>query len=175
MIVNWMSLPTGVGEFVHWLLEIPFDLPKQPFINVARIIGGDRAAGDRGPAVVGGARRRAGRDPAGRHRAAGGRGALARRRCPGTSAGAWRCSRRPRGRRRALSWLVFFSLMLVIVYYPNGEDALYNWPYLAACAALSALAAVSLQRVDPLHLRLRSPADRPPSPTSSQHAEQRSG
>ena len=40
MIVNWMSLPTGVGEFVHWLLEIPFDLPKQPFINVARIIGG---------------------------------------------------------------------------------------------------------------------------------------
>ena len=40
MIVNWMSLPTGVGEFVHWLFEIPFDLPKQPFINVARIIGG---------------------------------------------------------------------------------------------------------------------------------------
>ena len=77
MIVNWMSLPTGVGEFVHWLFEIPFDLPKQPFINVARIIGGDRAAGDRRPAVVGRARRRPGRHPAGRDRAAGGRGALA--------------------------------------------------------------------------------------------------
>ena len=37
--------------------------------------------------------------------------------------------------RRALSWLVFVSLMLVIAYYPNGEDALYNWPYLAVCAA----------------------------------------
>ena len=76
MIVNWMSLPTGVGEFVHWLLEIPFDLPKQPFINVARILGGIVAAGDRGPAVVGRARRRPGRGPAGRDRADGRRGAL---------------------------------------------------------------------------------------------------
>ena len=57
---------------------------------------------------------------------------------------------------KALSWLVFFSLMLLIFYYPNGEDALYNWPYLAACAALAALAAVSLRRVDPLGLTLRS-------------------
>ena len=32
----------------------------------------------------------------------------------------------------------FVSLMLVIVYYPNGEDALYNWPYLAACGRLAA-------------------------------------
>jgi alpha-1,6-mannosyltransferase len=61
--------------------------------------------------------------------------------------------------------------MLVIVYYPNGEDALYNWPYLAACAALAALAAVSLHRVDPLHLRLRSPA----VPDEFAHAGQRSG
>jgi alpha-1,6-mannosyltransferase len=53
---------------------------------------------------------------------------------------------------------VFFSLMLVIAYYPNGEDALYNWAYLAVGAALSALAAVSLHRVDPLHLSLRSSA-----------------
>jgi len=76
--------------------------------------------------------------------------------------------------RRALTWLVFFSLMLVIVYYPNGEDALYNWPYLAACAALSALGAVSLYRIDPLHLRLRSD-DRPETvPDEFIHAGQRS-
>ena len=76
--------------------------------------------------------------------------------------------------RRALSWVVFFSLMLVIVYYPNGEDALYNWWYLAVCAALSALAAVSLHRVDPLHLRLRRPAP-PAVPDELAHAGQRSG
>ncbi len=39
MIVNWMSIPTGVGEFVHSALGLVFDLPKQPFVNVARVIG----------------------------------------------------------------------------------------------------------------------------------------
>ncbi len=167
MIVNWMSLPTGVGEFVHWLLEIPFDLPKQPFINVARIIGGIAllviavrqwwAARDGGPDAI----RRAGivllavavLSPA---------------MLPWYVSWGMALVAGAPWSRRALSWLVFFSLMLVIVYYPNGEDALYNWPYLAVCAALSALAAVSLHRVDPLHLRLRSPGrTAPPSPTSS--------
>jgi alpha-1,6-mannosyltransferase len=77
--------------------------------------------------------------------------------------------------RRALSWLVFVSLMLVIAYYPNGEDALYNWPYLAVCAALSALAAASLYRVDPLHLSLRAPAAPASVPDEFAHAGQRSG
>jgi alpha-1,6-mannosyltransferase len=67
---------------------------------------------------------------------------------------------------------VFFSLMLVIAYYPNGEDALYNWLYLAVCAALSALAAVSLHRVDPLHLSLRGSAT---VPHELAHAGHRSG
>ena len=176
MIVNWMSLPTGVGEFVHWLLEIPFDLPKQPFINVARIIGGVVllviavrqwwAARDGGPEAV----RRAGvvllaaavLSPAMLPWYVSWGLAL-------VAAAPWS--------RRALSWLVFFSLMLVIAYYPNGEDALYNWPYLAACAALAALAAVSLHRVDPLHLSLRgprAPAD-PGSDDDLAHAGQRSG
>ncbi|MFC7658514.1 hypothetical protein ACFQV8_21995 [Pseudonocardia benzenivorans] len=45
---------------------------------------------------------------------------------------------------KALSWLVFVSLWLVIVYYPNGEAALYNWGYLAGCALVCGLAAWSL-------------------------------
>jgi alpha-1,6-mannosyltransferase len=45
--------------------------------------------------------------------------------------------------------------MLVIVYYPNGEDALYNFPYLFGCGLLALLAAVSLVRPDPLRLRGR--------------------
>ena len=174
MIVNWMSLPTGVGEFVHWLLEIPFDLPKQPFINVARILGGIVllviavrqwwAARDGGPDAV----RRAGivlmavavLSPA---------------MLPWYLSWGMALVAGAPWSRRALSWLVFVSLMLVIAYYPNGEDALYNWPYLAACAALSALGAVSLFRVDPLHLRLRSD-DRPETvPDEFIHAGQRSG
>jgi alpha-1,6-mannosyltransferase len=174
LIVNWMSLPTGVGEFVHWLLEIPFDLPKQPFINVARIIGGTAllviavrqwwAARDGGPDAI----RRAGivllavavLSPA---------------MLPWYVSWGMALVAGAPWSRRALTWLVFFSLMLVIVYYPNGEDALYNWPYLAACAALSALGAVSLYRIDPLHLRLRSD-DRPETvPDEFVHAGQRSG
>jgi alpha-1,6-mannosyltransferase len=168
MIVNWMSVPTGVGEFVHWLLEFPFDLPKQPFINVARIIGGLAllyiavrqwwAARDGGPDAI----RRAGivllavavLSPATLPWYVSWGMAL-------LAAAPWS--------PKALSWLVFFSLWLMIVYYPNGEDALYNWPYLAACAALAALAAVSLRRVDPLRLTLRSPV------SDLARAEQRAG
>ena len=54
---------------------------------------------------------------------------------------------------RGLQFMVFGSLMLIVVYYPNGEDGLYNWGYLALCAAVAALAAVSLHREDPLRLR----------------------
>jgi alpha-1,6-mannosyltransferase len=164
MIVNWMSVPTGVGEFVHWLLEMPFDLPKQPFINVARVIGGIVlftiavrqwwAARDGGPDAV----RRAGivlmavavLSPATLPWYVSWGMAL-------LAAAPWT--------PKALSWVVFLSLWLVIVYYPHGEDALYNWPYLAACAGLAALAAVSLRRVDPLGLTLRSPSPpaEPPS------------
>jgi alpha-1,6-mannosyltransferase len=160
MIVNWMSVPTGVGEFVHWVLEFPFNLPKQPFINVARIIGVAAllwiavkqwwAARDGGPDAI----RRAGivllavavLSPATLPWYVSWGMAL-------LAAAPWS--------PKALSWLVFFSLMLVIFYYPNGEDALYNWPYLAACAALAALAAASLRRVDPLGLTLRRTASRP--------------
>jgi alpha-1,6-mannosyltransferase len=161
LIVNWMSIPTGVGEFVHWLLEFPFDLPKQPFINVARIIGGLVllriavkqwwAARDGGPDAI----RRAGivllavavLSPATLPwYVSWGMAFLA--------AAPWS----PKG----LSWLTFFSVWLMVVYYPNGEDALYNWPYLAACAVPAAVAAVSLQRVDPLRLTLRSPVAEPP-------------
>ena len=175
MIVNWMSLPTGVGEFVHWLLEIPFDLPKQPFINVARIIGGIVllviavrqwwAARDGGPEAI----RRAGivllavavLSPAtlpwyvswGMALVAG---------APWSRSGA--------GVARLL------SLMLVIVYYPNGEDALYNWPYLAVCAALSRAGrrvAVPGRPAAPAAAQPGRTA--PPSPTSSRDAGQRSG
>ena len=171
MIVNWMSVPTGVGEFVHWLLEIPFDLPKQPFVNVARIIGAAAllyiavrqwwAARDGGPDAV----RRAGivllavavLSPATLPWYVSWGMAL-------VAAAPWS--------RRGLTWMVFFSLLLVILYYPNGEDALYNGPYLAVCAALCALAAASLRRVDPLGLTLRNPV---PAGVPDVRAEQRNG
>jgi alpha-1,6-mannosyltransferase len=162
MIVNWMSFPTGAGEFLHALIGLAApSVPKQPFINVARVIGiivllwiaGRQwwAARDGGPDAV--------------HRAGIVLLAVAVL-SPATlpwyvswgmallAMVAWS----PRG----LAWVVFASVMLVVVYYPNGEDALYNWPYLAGCALVAALAAVSLLRPDPLRLAVGARSRRPP-------------
>ena len=164
MIVNWMSIPTAVGELTHTLVSIVANVPKQPFINVTRVIGGALllwiaarqwlAARDGGPDAV----RRAGivllavavLSPATLPwYLSWGMALLAMT--------AWT----PRG----LTITVFASLMLLIAYYPNGEDALYNWGYLALCAALAALAAVSLLRPDPLRLAAGARSrDRGPAP-----------
>jgi alpha-1,6-mannosyltransferase len=152
MIVNWMSIPTGVGELLHAIVASAAPtVPKQPFINVVRVIGGLVllwiavrqwwAARDGGPNAI--------------YRAGIVLLAVAVL-SPATlpwyvswgmallAMAAWS--------RRGLAWIVFFSLMLVIVYYPSGEDALYNWPYLLACALVAALASASLLRTDPLRL-----------------------
>lgn len=61
---------------------------------------------------------------------------------------------------RGLQWVVFGSIWLMIVYFPDGETALYVPHYLLACALAGVLAAVSLLRPDPLGLR-RSTRRRP--------------
>jgi alpha-1,6-mannosyltransferase len=151
MIVNWMSIPTAVGQIFGGIASL-FGASPQPFINVARGIGIAVllvlaakqwwAARDGGPDAV----RRAGivlfavavLSPATLPwYVSWGMALLAMT--------AWT----PRG----LQYMVFGSLMLIVVYYPNGEDGLYNWAYLAGCALLAALAAVSLLREDPLKLR----------------------
>jgi alpha-1,6-mannosyltransferase len=151
MIVNWMSLPTAVGEFTHTLLSALVNVPKQPFINVSRVLGGILlvyiavrqwwAARDGGPDAV----RRAGvvllatavLSPAMLPWYVSWGMAL-------VAAAAWSV--------RALQFTVFFSVMLTVCYYTNGEDALYNPPYLIAWALIAGLAAVSLVRPDPLRL-----------------------
>jgi alpha-1,6-mannosyltransferase len=182
MIVNWMSIPTAVGQLTHALVSLVATVPMQPFINVTRVLGGLLllwiaarqwwAARDGGPDAVRGA----------------GIVLLAVAvLSPATlpwylSWGIALLAMAP-WTARNLSITVFASLMLVIVYYPNGEDALYNWPYLALCAALSALAAVSLLRPDPLRLapgarsRERGPTpEQVPAPTpTSAGAEPGSG
>ena len=139
MIVNWMSLPTGVGEFMHTAGQL---------------------ARRRAQAAVHQRRPRHRRRSCclDRRAGSGGRRATAART---RSAGpASCCSRSPCSPPPRCPWYVswgmallaadrvdacagcsarsFVSLMLVIVYYPNGEDALYNLPYLLACGLLAA-------------------------------------
>ena len=176
MIVNWMSIPTGIAELLHSLVGIFVATDKNIYVIVLRIIGGLLlvtlavklwwASRDGGPEAV----RRAGvvllavavLSPATLPwYLSWGMALLA---CV-----AWTT--------RGLQYMVFVSLLLVIVYQSNGEDALYNVPYLLAWGLVGLLAAVSLVKPDPLRLaagarsrKVRPVEERVPGPVGAVEA-----
>ncbi|GGM61592.1 hypothetical protein GCM10012275_35730 [Longimycelium tulufanense] len=150
-IVNWLSLPTGAGMLIHWLVSLVFDVSNGPFVTVGRLLGSLLLA------VVAVRQWWRSRD--------GGPGAV--RRCalvllavatlaPATlpwyfswplvlAAGlAWRLP--------ALVPAVAASVWLLLVTFPSGDTALNSWGYLAGATVCAGLAAVSLVRPDPLRL-----------------------
>ncbi|MET0190066.1 MAG: polyprenol phosphomannose-dependent alpha 1,6 mannosyltransferase MptB [Pseudonocardia sediminis] len=165
MIVNWLSASTAVGQAVHGVVGMFATLPEMAFVNVTRVIGAALlvvlfarywwTAREGGATAI---------------RNAGIVLALAAVLSPATlpwylSWGfcllamiAWST--------RGLQWIVFGSIWLMVAYYPNGETALYNWGFLAVCAALGILAAMSLTRTDPLRLRARRAARRTSTPVA---------
>jgi alpha-1,6-mannosyltransferase len=151
-IVNWLSLPTGVGELVHTLIGIFVDVNKSWVVNIVRAIGGAVLlvfmgrqwwlARHGGPDAV----RRAGvvllavavLSPA----------TLPWYLTWGfviVAAVAWR--------RAQLAVVVAVAVFLVLTYSPAGEDQLYNPIYLLLILAGSVVAGISLLRPDPLRLR----------------------
>ncbi|MCF7548336.1 polyprenol phosphomannose-dependent alpha 1,6 mannosyltransferase MptB [Pseudonocardia sp. WMMC193] len=151
MIVNWLSIPTGLAQLLHTALAGVVTSSPQPYINVLRVIGGIVMvaiiawnwwkAREGGPDAV----RRAGI-------------ALLAVALLSPATLPWYLSwglailAMVPWSARGLQWLVFGSLFLMVAYYPSGETALYNWPFLIVCALLAALAARSLLRPDPLGL-----------------------
>ncbi|MEQ3552238.1 polyprenol phosphomannose-dependent alpha 1,6 mannosyltransferase MptB [Pseudonocardia nematodicida] len=152
MIMNWLSVSTGAGQALYSVLGMFVDgLNPLAFIDVARAIG----AGVLAILLVAlWWRAREGGTVAIRNAAIG--LALAAVLAPTTlpwylswglcllAMTAWST--------RGLQWVIAGSVWLMIVYYPTGETALYDWPFLALCAAAAVLAAVSLLRHDPLGL-----------------------
>jgi alpha-1,6-mannosyltransferase len=154
MIVNWLSLPTGIGQLLHAIVGIVVDVPPQPFVNVLRLVGGAALlalacrqwwlARDGGPDAV----RRAGVVLLAA-------AVLGPTMLPWYPTWGMALLAMVAWSARGLSLIVFCSLMLLVVVYTNGETAVNNVPYLIVCALLSALAAASLLRADPLRLRER--------------------
>jgi alpha-1,6-mannosyltransferase len=154
MIVNWLSVPTGTGQLIGSLLRIFVDVSPMVPITIMRIAGGVLLAviavrqwwlaREGGPDAV--------------RRAAAVLFFLAVL-SPATlpwyvtwslvlaAAMPWR--------RPALVAFVAATVWLVLVAYPTGESGMYEPAYLAGVAAVSALAAISLVRPDPLGLALR--------------------
>lgn len=151
MIVNWMSLPTGLGELIAGILNVFVDVERIVPITVMRILGGLLLAVI---AVRQWWLARAGGSDAVR-RAAIVLFALAIL-SPATlpwyltwslvlaAALPWR--------RPALVLAVAATVWLALLAYPTGEAAMYNPLYLLGVAAVSILAAISLVRPDPLRL-----------------------
>ncbi|RZQ65999.1 polyprenol phosphomannose-dependent alpha 1,6 mannosyltransferase MptB [Amycolatopsis suaedae] len=151
LITNWLNFPSGVGEFFFTLVHVVIDVPSSPFVTTARMVGWVAL----GVFLVW-------QWWQARH---GGTGAVARAAAallavsllaPPTlpwyltwgfvlfSAFTWT--------RRQLALVVGVSVFLVLVFYPTGEQAMYDWWFMAGVFAVSVYAAASLLRPDPLGL-----------------------
>jgi alpha-1,6-mannosyltransferase len=151
LIANWLNIPTGIGEVFYNLVHIVVDVQVSPFVTIARAAGmlvliafGVRqwwlARGGGTEAV---------------YRAGISLLAVAILMPPTLpwyltwgfvllSAFKWQ--------PRHLALVVAVSVFVTLVYYPTGEQALYDWWFIALVVVASLYSAASLLRPDPLGL-----------------------
>ncbi|MPZ64908.1 MAG: hypothetical protein GEU83_05150 [Pseudonocardiaceae bacterium] len=153
-IVNWMSLPTGVGQLVHGVVWLFVDVDRGPFIAVFRLLGLALLATimlrqwwlsrDGGTDVV---RRTA--------IVLLSVALLSPPTLPWYLTWALVLGAGLAWTNRGLAYVVAASTWMVLASYPTGEAALYSPIYLAGTVLASALAATALWRPDPLRIRPR--------------------
>lgn len=148
LIVDWLSVPTGIGQLLHTIVGWVLDVDQGPFVAVSRMLGLAALL------VLAARRWWAARDADDREvvRQTAIVLALAAALSPATlpwyfswglamaAALAWS--------ERGLALAVAGSVWLMAVDYPSGASALSDWPYLLALAGCGALAAVSLRHRD---------------------------
>ncbi len=151
MIVNWLSLPTAVGEALHTVVNLFVDANKSWFVNTTRVLGGLLffALAARQWWLS----RHGGSDAVRRmsfilFAVA----VLSPATLPWYLAWGFVIAAALPWQRRQLAILVSAAVFLVLTYSPAGEDLLYNWPFIAGAVAVSVLAGFSLLRNDPLRL-----------------------
>ncbi|HYS36765.1 MAG TPA: polyprenol phosphomannose-dependent alpha 1,6 mannosyltransferase MptB [Pseudonocardiaceae bacterium] len=175
LIVNWVNLPTGLGELTHSIVSWFGDVPEQPFVNMFRFVavasllviivvqwwrargGGADAARRAGVALLAVA-------------------ILAPPTLPWYltwglvifGATPWK-----------RSWMAFsagLAVLILLVYFPNGEGAMGNLWHMIWVILAAILAGVSMVKVDPLGLRSKPAvpvtlAARPATPSVTVPAE----
>ncbi|WP_461144394.1 polyprenol phosphomannose-dependent alpha 1,6 mannosyltransferase MptB [Salinifilum aidingensis] len=170
IIVNYLSVPTGVGQAVHGLVSLFADVPGAVFIETGRALGMLALAG---VLVHQWWQARNGGAEAIRRAAI----ALCAAALLGPTVLPWYLSWSMAlacalpWSKRALTVLVGGQVVLVLAYYPDGEQGMFNWPYMAGVVALALLAAASLLRFDPLNLHGPRPARGDASAPDDAHPE----
>jgi alpha-1,6-mannosyltransferase len=151
LIVNWMSPPTAVGELLHFLVGLVFNVAKDPFVLVTRAIGvlilvtiflrqwwqardGGSDAVRRMSIVLFAV------------------ALLSPATLPWYLTWGFVIAAALPWNVRRLPLVVGAAVFLVLTYSPAGEDQLYNWPFMAGAVLVSILAAKSLTTIDPLNL-----------------------
>lgn len=151
LLLNYTSIPTGLGQLAHALVAVFVDVGPGWFIDTFRTLGAALLATllvwqwwrarDGGTGAV---RRAALMLFIG--------AVLAPTTLPWYLTWSLPIAAAVPWTRRNLSYFVGGSVVLVLGYYPDGETALYNWPFMAVAQGAAVLAAVSLHRFDPLDL-----------------------
>ncbi|MFE0025967.1 polyprenol phosphomannose-dependent alpha 1,6 mannosyltransferase MptB [Amycolatopsis sp. NPDC059021] len=175
LIANWLNFPTGIGEIFYSLVHLIVDVQPSPFVTVARAIamiglavfgvwqwwlarGGGKEAIFRAAVVLLAV------------------AILFPPTLPWYLTWGFVLLSTYKWQRRNLSAVVAVSVFVTLVYYPTGEQALYDWWFIAIVIAASLYAAASLLRPDPLGLVAawrRKPVDTflPPTPPAEKPGE----
>jgi alpha-1,6-mannosyltransferase len=154
LIVNWTNLPTGFGEIAHVIVRLFGNAPEQPFVNMFRVLGialllgimitqwwkardgGTEAVRRMGFALLAVA-------------------ILAPPTLPWyltwgltiLSATPWR--------RRWLAFSAALAVLILLVYYPNGEGAMGSLPHMIWVILAALLTGAAMLKYDPLGLRAK--------------------
>lgn len=152
MIVNWTNLPTGFGEVTHVIVGWFGNVPEHPFVNLFRFLGiallvvivvrqwwksrdgGTEAVRRMGLALLAVA-------------------ILAPPTLPWYLTWGLAILSATHWRRRWLAVAATIAVLILLVYYPNGEGAMGSLPHMIWVILAALLAGVSMLKVDPLGLR----------------------
>ncbi len=151
LIANWLNIPTGLGEVFYNLVHLVVDVQVSPFVTVFRAIGmlvlaafgirqwwlarvgGTEAVYRAGIALLAVA-------------------ILMPPTLPWYLTWGFVLLSAFKWQPRHLAAVVAVSVFVTLVYYPTGEQALYDWWFIALVVIASLYSAASLLRPDPLGL-----------------------
>ncbi|WAL69163.1 polyprenol phosphomannose-dependent alpha 1,6 mannosyltransferase MptB [Amycolatopsis cynarae] len=151
LVTNWLNPSTGIGQIVYTVVHLVVNVPESPFVTVARLFswlalavffvrqwwkarfGGNEAIFRMAMTLLATA-------------------ILAPPTLPWYLTWGFVVAAAFPWRRRHLAIVVAVAIFLVMAYYPTGEQALYDWWFVAVTIAFGLYAAASLLRPDPLGL-----------------------